>query len=121
MENRTGESIALVREMGLPIHQSKGWLKFLGMMSVIQGIFAALTIFGIIIAWLSIWIGVLLYQSATIIERAYISGDRYAYIQAMNKLKTYFMIQGVLTLIGLVVAIIALSMGLLGALLNTIL
>jgi hypothetical protein len=115
MGNQTTDEASVVRELGLPLLESKGWIKFLGVVSVIQGIVAVFSIIGILIAWLPIWIGVLLYQSATILERAYQSGDKATYYQAMAKLRTYFMIQGILTLIGIIVGAIALALGLMGA------
>ncbi len=115
MENQTTDEASVVRELGLPLLESKGWIKFLGVVSIIQGIVAVFTVIGILIAWLPIWVGVLLYQSAAILERAYQSGDKATYYRAMAKLRTYFMIQGILTLIGIIVGAIALALGLMGA------
>jgi len=42
---------------------TSGWLKFLGVLAIISGILTALTIIGIIIAWLPIWLGVCLFQA----------------------------------------------------------
>ena len=44
-----------------PLYEARGWMKFLGIVMVIAGIFTAITIVGIIIAWLPIWLGVLLF------------------------------------------------------------
>ena len=118
MEEQTQDQASLVREIGLPIHAGKMWLKLLGVLSILQGILSAITIVGIVIAWLPIWLGVLLYQSATIIERAYLTGDKIALTTAMDKLRLYFTIQGILTLIGLIIGGIALSLGLTGAILD---
>jgi hypothetical protein len=115
MEDQTTDQASVVRELGLPLLESKGWIKFLGVVSIIQGIIAVFSIVGILIAWLPIWIGVLLYQAASVLERSYQSGDRAAYYQAMAKLRTYFMIQGIMTLIGIVIGAIALALGLMGA------
>ena len=118
MDNQDAQQASVVRELGLPLLESKGWIKFLGIVSVIQGIIAVFTVVGILIAWLPIWIGVLLYQSATILERAYHSGDKDTYYSAMAKLRTYFVIQGIMTLIGILIAVMALSLGLMGAILE---
>jgi hypothetical protein len=104
----------VVRELGLPIYQSKGWLKLLGVISIINGVLAALTIIGIIFAWLPIWMGVLLYQSASAVERAQLAGDKAALTQSLNKLKLYFTISGVMAIIGLAAAVIAMVFGALG-------
>ena len=109
-----------VRELGLPLYQSKGWLKFLGILSILQGILAAVTIFGIIVAWLPIWIGVLLYQSASAIETAHVTGNQTMLTQALSKLKLYFTIQGIMTLIGLIIGAMAMSLGVLGAIVESL-
>jgi hypothetical protein len=97
---------ALVRELSMPLAAGKGWMKFLGIMFIIQGVFTALSIVGILIAWLPIWLGILLNQSATSIERAQMSGDEAAMRMSLDKLRTFFAIQGVLMLIGIIMAII---------------
>lgn len=98
----------VVREVSLPLFSSKGWIKFLGILMIIYGAFMALTLVGIIIAWLPIWLGVLLNQTANKIEQAQISGDITAMVRSQNSLSTYFTIYGILALIGIIGAIIAL-------------
>ena len=65
----------VVREVSLPLFSSKGWIKFLGILMIIYGVIAAMTIVGIIFAWLPIWLGVLLNQTANRIEQAHLAGD----------------------------------------------
>lgn len=96
----------VVREVSLPLFSSKGWIKFLGILMIIYGVIAAMTIVGIIFAWLPIWLGVLLNQTANRIEQAHYSGDSVAMIKAQNSLSTYFTIYGVIALLGIVAAII---------------
>jgi hypothetical protein len=60
----------MVRELSNPIYQARGWLKFLGVLSIIGGIVQALSIVGIIIAWLPIWMGVLMFQAGSSIDAA---------------------------------------------------
>jgi len=120
MEEKLLDDPAGIREISLPIYQSKGWIRFIGVLSIIQGIVAALTLIGIIIAWLPIWIGVLLMQCASSIELARMKGDRVLLINSLDKLRTYFTIQGILTLLSLVVVVIAFSMGVLGAILGVL-
>lgn len=96
----------VVREVSLPLFSSKGWIKFLGILTIIYGVIAAMTIVGIIFAWLPIWLGVLLNQTANRIEQAHLSGDSVAMIRAQNSLSTYFTIYGVLALIGIILGII---------------
>ncbi|MDZ7342384.1 MAG: DUF5362 domain-containing protein [candidate division KSB1 bacterium] len=86
--------------------QSKGWLKFLGVLSIIYGILTAITIVGILIAWLPIWMGVLLFQAGSRADSAALTKDSSQLVTMMDKLRVYFMIQGVLVLIMLVALVI---------------
>ncbi|NQS97277.1 MAG: DUF5362 domain-containing protein [candidate division Zixibacteria bacterium] len=97
-----------VQELSVPIFQSKGWLKFVGVMSIIYGIITCFTLIGIIIAWLPIWMGIMLFRAGSSIELAQSNGDKEQFIRSLSSLKTYFIIQGVLVLIGLIVMVIAL-------------
>ena len=92
----------VVKEVSYPIFNNKGWIKFLGIIMLIYGVLAALSIVGIIIAWLPIWLGVLLMQAASKIEMAQLTGNKEALIKAQNSLGTYFTIYGVMALIGMI-------------------
>jgi hypothetical protein len=98
----------LVQEMSIPIYQARSWLKFLGILSIIGGVLQALTIAGIVVAWLPIWMGVLMYQAGSSIDSAGQFGDKFAFLRSMGNLKTYFVLQGVLTLIGIIFVVSAL-------------
>ncbi|WP_430387484.1 DUF5362 domain-containing protein [Dyella sp. 20L07] len=95
-----------IQDLCQPLASGKGWMKFVGVVFIIQGALTAITIVGIIFAWLPIWIGVLLMQSANAIERAQQSGDATALKESLAKLRTYFVIQGVLILVGIVMTAI---------------
>lgn len=101
-----GINARATREIGLPLASAAGWMKFIGIMFIIQGALTAITILGIIIAWLPIWIGVLLLQSAGAAQRSQLQDDPNALIEALSRLKTYFVIQGVLYLVGIVLMLI---------------
>jgi hypothetical protein len=101
----------LIRELSVPIFQSKGWLRLLGILSILFGVLMVITVVGITIAWLPIWMGVLLIQSATAIERAYVAGDKARLMESMDKLKAYFTISGILAIIGLVLIVIGMFVG----------
>ena len=67
MQTETAASNGIIKEISLPIYQSKGWMKLIGVLSIVWGVLSALTIVGLLIAWLPIWMGVVLYQSASAI------------------------------------------------------
>ena len=91
-----------IKELSLPLFQVKGWMKLLGIVMIVYGIIMALTIVGIIVAWLPIWLGILLFQAATAAESAQITGDKNQFMASLMKLKTYFIINGVLMLVVLI-------------------
>ncbi|MFH1524729.1 MAG: DUF5362 domain-containing protein [Chloroflexota bacterium] len=95
----------IVQELSMPIFQARGWLKFLGVLSIIGGIGQALSIVGILIAWLPIWMGVLMFQAGSSVESAGQFGDKFAFLRSLSSLKTYFVLQGVLTLLGILVGV----------------
>jgi hypothetical protein len=91
-----------VREAALPLYQARGWLKFVGIMMILGGIPSALALVGII----PIWQGVLLMQAASSIETAANTGQRYAFNSAMSNIKTFFIVNGILMLVGIVVGLL---------------
>jgi hypothetical protein len=90
-----------VQQLSVPIFQARGWLKFLGVLSIINGVGQALSVVGILFAWLPIWMGILMFQAGSNIESAAQFGDKFAFLRSMGSLKTYFILQGVLTLLGI--------------------
>lgn len=107
--------VDVVRALSYPLFSNKGWLKFFGIMNILYGVLAAITVVGIIIAWLPIWLGVLVNTAANKVEKAYMVGDYQALLETQQELSTYFLINAVLVLIGLVLlgifVIVALTTG----------
>ncbi|UCG60671.1 MAG: hypothetical protein JSV52_10075 [Candidatus Zixiibacteriota bacterium] len=91
-----------IKEISLPIYQAKVWMQLLGVVMIINGIIIAITIIGILVAWLPIWLGVLLFQAASSAESAQVTGNKHQLLESLRKLKTYFVINGVLMLITLI-------------------
>ena len=91
-----------VRQASMPLFSARGWLKFVGIMMILGGIPSALALVGII----PIWQGVLLLQAASSIETAANTGQQYAFDSAMGNIKTFFVINGVLIIIGIFIAVI---------------
>ena len=120
MNSEINAQTGIVREISFYLYTCKGWMKFVGVMSIICGALQALTIFGIIIAWLPIWTGILLFQSANASEQAYETDSKADMIRSLSKLRTYFIIMGILTLIGVIVLVLAFFFGFLGAGLATL-
>ncbi len=105
----------LIQQISYPLYNCKGWMKFVGVLSIISGALQAISIFGIIIAWLPIWIGVLLFQAASAAEEAHYTGSEHELIRSLTRLKTYFIIIGVMTLIMILFSLLVLVLVFTGA------
>jgi hypothetical protein len=96
----------------LPAYESKGWLRFLGVVCIAGGALSAITIVGLIVAWLYVWVGVLLWQAGDRVDQAYLRHDPAIFEQFLHKLKTLITIAGVATVLSLAVGVIGLLMAL---------
>ena len=88
-----------------PLLDARTWMKILAVLAVIDGVLMAFTRWGILVAWIPIWMGVVLFQAASALDRAE-GGDGGAAVQAMGKLKTFFTIGGVAAIVFLVLAVL---------------
>jgi Family of unknown function (DUF5362) len=93
--------------LSLPLYESRGWLKFLSVISIGFGVLQALTVIGILWAWLPIWCGILLWQAAESAERARLGNDALEFELCLRKVKN------IVTMFG-IVAIISISFSFLG-------
>jgi hypothetical protein len=106
-ESKPREAIIL-RQILQTSSSMTGWLKFLGIINIISGALTALSLWGIIIAWLPIWLGILLLQASQRITNARFANSEGELVGMMEKLRLYFIIQGVLIIVSFAVGIIAL-------------
>ena len=84
-----------------PLSDAAGWMKLIGTLGIIYGVLIALSIIGLLIAWLPIWMGVLLRRAADESRAAVAAGDETRAIAATSSLQTIFKVQGIIVLIGL--------------------
>ena len=86
-----------------------GWMKFVGIMSIIGGCLQALSIVGLVIAWLPIWMGVVLTKAGTRAGEYADKGDFAALEGMTGHLKVYFTISGVMVIVSFAAAAIAIA------------
>ncbi|TVS20787.1 MAG: hypothetical protein EA424_02220 [Planctomycetaceae bacterium] len=103
--------VVAIRGVIEPLYRGKFWMQLLGVVSILYGVLLAITIVGLIVAWIPIWAGVVLIQAAGASSRAFESGDAVEMTRAMAKLKTYFTIFGVLMLIGIILTVVGMVFG----------
>jgi len=95
----------------------KGWLKLLGIVSIIGGTLNALSIIGILWAWVPIWLGVIMVQAGSRAGEYADKGDMASLDGLTGRLKTYFTISGIMLIITVAISIIA---GVIGAILMAV-
>lgn len=103
----------LVHTLSRPLYRSRHWLRLLGGLILLNGILIALTLVGLIVAWLPIWLGMLLWQCASAAEAAHLTGASEELLTALNRISVFFTILGVLTLITLLTSLLLTVLGLL--------
>ena len=106
MDNTSTGGNMTVMNVMRPLSDAAGWMKLLAVLSIISGIFIALSIIGLLIAWLPIWIGVLLLRAANDSQNAVRSGSEVEAVSATGNLSTIFKIYGIVTAIYLGLAVL---------------
>ncbi len=109
------EDTQQVKELAAPLFEGRGWMKFLGVVLILQGVVLAISVVGIVVAWLPIWAGVVLYQAAAGLEGAEFTGEKPRLLRAFGKLKLFFILNGITVLVLLV---FSLFMGVIGGLMQ---
>jgi Zn-dependent protease len=78
-----------------PLYQGKAWIRVVAVLTIAAGILTSLTVVGIVVAWIPVWAGVALYQSASRIEEALLTGKSDNLTSAFSKLRLYFQMTAV--------------------------
>lgn len=134
MEVQALPESTLIQEISRPLYETRNWLKLIG---ITQIVFSAIVVLGLLALLvigfstmsgylsgysgytlaplllslipigLSIWQSVLLIQAGNSAQTAGLHGDKAAMIRALSNLKTYFIIIGVLLIIGIILALLS--------------
>jgi len=83
-----------------------GWLKFLGVVNMAYGVLAALSILGLLVCWIPIWMGILLFQAGSRATLASASATGHDLVPMMEKLRTFFVIESILFIVGILFVIV---------------
>jgi hypothetical protein len=111
MELSRNEGLCDLKDLSAILYSGRKWIKFVGIGTIIMGVFVALTLIGMLFAWLPIWMGILLVKVANRMEFAYAMEDEAAMVESMKQLKTYFIVSGVVQLIYLFFGILLFLIG----------
>jgi len=110
--------MSLVRYLDEPLCRARGWIRLIGILFILHGALMALSLLGIVLCWLPIWLGLTLMSAAKNIRAAGELDNQECMRLALDKIGLFFRINGVLVIIGLVVGIlagVAVALGVLGS------
>ena len=94
-----------------PLYRARGWMKFVGLAEIVSGLGLALTVMGLLVAWLPIWMGVVLFRVAGNTRRAVEDSDPAALGKALDQLRTFFVLGGIQVILGVAVVVAAIFAG----------
>lgn len=103
--NDSPRKVMIVRDVCLPLSTMTGWLRWLGIAFITQGVLSALTVLGLLVAWLPIWVGVLMVKASGSLREAHESEDEAVIEMAFNKLRSCMLVQGILMLVSVSIAL----------------
>ncbi|MCK5360254.1 MAG: hypothetical protein KAJ95_06480 [Gammaproteobacteria bacterium] len=86
-----------------PLYQSLFWMRLFAACLIFYGALITVTGIGVLVAWVPMWIGVLLLLVAKSISQAYTNNNEQALNLTLSRLKTIFTILG-LSSVALIVA-----------------
>ncbi len=87
--------VPIVKRLAEPLYRVRGWMKFLGVLFIINGVLQALTIVGLI--WL--WMGLLLNGASNAVREAYEKDREAPLALAQQKLRTFFKVMGIYAIV----------------------
>jgi len=88
-----------VRHTIAPLYKGRHWIWLVGILLIINGSLITITGIGVLVAWLPIWLGVLLLKVAQAASIAWRFGDPQMLDLSLRRLKMTFTIMGVTTLL----------------------
>ena len=83
-----------INNLIFPLYQSLFWIRLFAVCLIFYGALITVTGIGVLVAWIPIWIGMLLLLTAKAISLAYKENDEQAFMQFVSRLKTIFTLLG---------------------------
>jgi len=93
-----------------PLVRGRGWITFLGVMAIIYGGMACMTIIGAVVGWLPLWVGILLTQAASRLREGGESGSVEELRAGADKLRLACKIFGITLIVGIALVVLMYGM-----------
>ena len=95
-------------ELLKPLVNNRKWLNIIGVFAIGAGILYIVSVVGILVCWIPIWLGVLLFQISSNLEKFEISGDEANATMSLEKLVLFFKFVAIVLIASLVISLIVL-------------
>lgn len=92
MDNEERSEAEVIRDVASSLVAAAGWMKAFAVILVITGVVQCLTLVGVLVGWFPILAGVILFQSASLVEEARLRSSEDKLKRSFQKLKTFFML-----------------------------
>ncbi len=96
----------LVKDLASYINANRFWMRFFGVIMIISGAVSALTLVGLVFAWLPIWSGVLLLKAASAATMAEAAGTVKPLEDALYRIGAFFKISGIFAMVMIVIYVV---------------
>ena len=93
-------------ELFEPISSRSKWMRFLGILLIVYGVFIALSIIGLVVAWIPIWLGLLLVRAADASKNLIITEDADYAVELSENIGKFIKISGIVVLVWLVLTVV---------------
>jgi len=88
-----------IKPLAEPLYNVKNWMRLVGVLTISAGVLISLTVIGIVVGWIPILAGIALFQSASRVEEAVITGKAGNLTGALDKLGFYFKMTAAMRLV----------------------
>ena len=92
-------------ELLKPLINNRKWLNIVGVFAIGAGILYIVSIVGILICWIPIWLGVLLFQTSSNLEKFELSGNEEDATLGLEKLVLFFKFVAIVLIVSLVISL----------------
>ena len=116
-DTHRSDALAYVIE---PLHRVRNWMKFLAVLLFVAAGLNALSVVGLVLAWIPAMIGVFLWQAASALEDGHPTSDVERLRRGTEKVRHLFMSYAVLGVVGLVGFGLLLGLGFVAAVLEAL-
>ena len=93
-------------ELLKPLINNRKWLNIVGVIAIGTGFLYIVSIVGILVCWIPIWLGVLLFQTSSNLEKFELSGNEENATLGLAKLVLFFKFVAIVSIASLVISLI---------------